>query len=83
MLILQISRLMDFFLFTRGSFLSLVPVTGPGWRAQYEVVEFQPRAEDHEEYERIILDDSIYSDIFGNFGVPKSTTTVSLNIIFL
>ena len=30
-----------------NSFLfSLVPVTGSRWRAQYEVVEFQPRAED-------------------------------------
>ena len=32
--------------------------------------------------EIIILDKSIYSEILGNFGVPKSTLTYFLNVIF-
>ena len=32
--------------------------------------------------ERIILDKSSYSEILGNFGVPNSTLTIFLNVIF-
>ena len=37
----------------------------------------------HQACEKIILDKSSYSKILGKFGVPKSTITVSLNVIFL
>ena len=43
------------------SVLSLVPVTGSRWRAHYKVVEFQPRAEDTQTLESVLMISAITS----------------------
>ena len=43
-----------------GPSFPLVPVTGSRWRVHYKVVEFQPRAEDTQTLDSVLMFSTIY-----------------------